>query len=251
MKETLVIGLGHKSKHGKDTAAKAIVDARGSQFDIRLYAFAHELKREVTETVQSMMQKDNVTVETATRLLCERADEDCIKRGIKGADGNDFRVSYEEKPDMNDPYCPFGKQRTLLQWWGTDYRRHQDPYYWVKRLARRVQDEQPKVAVITDVRFPNEFFWVESLGGITVKVSRHGYTNPEADKHESEHALDNFTFAYEINVLDGEIEQLKKDAVTVFDMIRASFEPVDNDFTVAGMTPQEEAAANGQTNSSL
>lgn len=58
--------------------------------------------------------------------------------------------------------------RQLLQWWGTEYRRAQDPNYWVKRTAEYIlsirldiinnSDElYPKVAFICDdVRFPNE-----------------------------------------------------------------------------------------------
>ena len=72
--------------------------------------------------------------------------------------------------------------------------------------------------IITDMRFPNELEAVKKRGGITIKVNR----NPEykwIDKqewdlhtkgivpHESETALDNSTFDYEI-LNDGTISEL-------------------------------------------
>ena len=59
--------------------------------------------------------------------------------------------------------------RQLLQWWGTEYRRAQDPNYWVKRTAEHILSIRADfltspdsfiyervVFICDDVRFPNE-----------------------------------------------------------------------------------------------
>lgn len=53
--------------------------------------------------------------------------------------------------------------RIVLQWWGTEYRRAQDPDYWVKAFSARVRPGQR--VVVTDVRFQNESDWIHQRGG--------------------------------------------------------------------------------------
>jgi hypothetical protein len=59
--------------------------------------------------------------------------------------------------------------RVVLQWWGTGYRRRQNPDYWVE--APRV-GKLPKKVVITDVRFPNEMAMIKALGGEVWLIER-------------------------------------------------------------------------------
>lgn len=67
--------------------------------------------------------------------------------------------------------------RALLQWWGTDFRRAQDPDYWVKKGVKRLKDlgslPSTRLAVVTDVRFENEAQAIRDLGGIVVEVIAH------------------------------------------------------------------------------
>lgn len=53
--------------------------------------------------------------------------------------------------------------RRLLQYWGTELRRAQDPAYWLKALAAKVLATRPYV--VSDVRFPNEVALIRALGG--------------------------------------------------------------------------------------
>lgn len=82
--------------------------------------------------------------------------------------------------------------RQILQWWG-DYRRAQNPGYFVWRLARELREEQGNV-VITDVRFPNEAAMVRQLGGQIWQIRRPGYeaggTGHASDTDGSEFAPD-------------------------------------------------------------
>lgn len=81
--------------------------------------------------------------------------------------------------------CAYGKDvRQLLQDLGVGVRDILGPDTWVD-AAFRTYD--PAVAtVITDCRFPNEFERIRSLGGVIVRIERHGQGSP--DQHVSEQA---------------------------------------------------------------
>lgn len=65
--------------------------------------------------------------------------------------------------------------RWVLQLWGTEYRRRSRfgyDSYWLDRVAELVKDNPESRFVITDVRFTNEADWVESAGGMLIRISR-------------------------------------------------------------------------------
>src|SRR6185437_11665955 len=55
-------------------------------------------------------------------------------------------------------WCELNRKalRPLLQLFGTEFRRAEDKDYWLGRLRERIANERPHVALITDMRFPNE-----------------------------------------------------------------------------------------------
>ena len=59
-----------------------------------------------------------------------------------------------------------------LQLYGTEFRRAQDPDYWVKIAARRAQEliDEGKFPYITDARFPNEVLGLSAIGGLSVRL---------------------------------------------------------------------------------
>lgn len=198
---SLLIGFGYRARQGKDLAAKAIIEARGGQLDIRRYAFADELKMEYT-------------------AACEEAGGAFpLIQAMRVSHNLPDWVQYEFGADITDPLCPFGKQRTLLQWWGTEYRRATDPFYWVKKLRARLNEDKPLIALITDLRFPNEALFIKVNGGYTVEVRREGFEDVGASAHISEKLMANYPFDIVVTSQEGGIDQLKLDAVAVFDMI--------------------------------
>ena len=69
------------------------------------------------------------------------------------------------------------KMRMILQWWGTEFRRSQDPDYWVKYVHCKIhhlRSLNSNNIVVSDVRFPNEANLIKNLGGMIWKTERPG-----------------------------------------------------------------------------
>lgn len=112
---TLVIGLGHKARHGKDSAARILMETFKG---VQRFSFADDLYA-VCRVLHGMTLKD----------------------------------------------------APLLQRVGVEYR-ERDEDVWVKAVYAKLLNERPRVAAITDVRFPNEMAFVRALGGVCWKVER-------------------------------------------------------------------------------
>lgn len=221
--ESVLIGFGHRARHGKDAVAAEIIKRRSGNgpgwYDIRKYSFAKELKQEVNKNA---LQSGGMHRLFDDGLRIEGA-------GYMQTNGNIIAlpdwVQYDPNPDMSDPDCPLGKQRTLLQWWGTEYRRNVDPDYWIKRLTERLEEEKPEIALITDMRFPNEFQFVLQYGE-TVKVERLNpdgtlYKDPKIVPHVSEEALACMGKNSWSGIItnDGTLEDLQVAGVKMFDTL--------------------------------
>lgn len=212
--ETLILSFGYKARRGKGTAVQTIIAARGGQYDIREYSFAHALKLEVNQAAEAHGGMLGLFTAMASQLP--------------------NNVQYDPQPDMTDPLCPLGKQRALLQWWGTEFRRRQDPFYWVKKLRNQIRDEQPRVGLIGDMRFLNEFAWVkQNQDNRVIRLDRVGFEESQLitstqSKHQSECELDAIPakgWDYILAVADGDVEGLKRDAVFIFDHVVESLMP--------------------------
>jgi hypothetical protein len=80
--------------------------------------------------------------------------------------------------------------REFLQFLGTDIMRKMYEPVWVNACIKKIQQEQPELAIIADVRFPNEAKAIEQAGGKVVRLTREVHE----DNHSSEVALDDYPF---------------------------------------------------------
>lgn len=169
-----IIGLSGKIGTGKTTLANLL---RGVT-EFRIRSFAALLKKEVAEFFKMDM---GIFYHSKDQWLClpEIVFVDGVKAVLPGA----------------------GKltARRLLQWWGTEFRRGQDPAYWVNEMLRVLENDRREGApgvVIDDVRFPDELELVEDMDGLTVRLEPYGGWScaEEAAAHISETALDRTTF---------------------------------------------------------
>lgn len=189
----LIIGFGHKARQGKNTAAFAVLETMPLDWNARIFAFGDELRAEIR---------------TAARQV--GGGESRLIQAFKDAGIMPAWVEAES-----------GKQRSLLQWWGTEYRRGQDPDYWIKKLFGKFQADPIDAALIADVRFPNEAAAIKAAGGYLVKCVRTVAPDVRVHEHPSEQALDGFTgWDYMIN--SGSIEDTRKQAVAIYRRIVGS-----------------------------
>lgn len=181
----ILIGLGHKARQGKDILTTAIIRA-ALQYPVvtaQRFSFATTLK-----------------------VYC-RNNHEVLSTVYRAVTGKSLATP---KDDELYGYTD------ILQWVGTDIMRKLDPDYWIKQVDIMMKAHSPDVAVISDVRFPNEAEYVKSKGGILVRVVRTNtdgsqYFDPGRDpKHVSETALDNYTgWDEDVVAVSGDIAGLR------------------------------------------
>ena len=120
--------------------------------------------------------------------------------GLEDTVDRRWQLVYGFKPDLI---------RALLQEYGTEVRRADDPRYWVKKVARWVEDCRPQRLVVPDVRFRNEVEFVRALGGQYVRVDRPGAGPAARGTHASESELDGIEPDYVVRN-DGTLEDLER-----------------------------------------
>lgn len=167
-----IIGISGKKRHGKDTVGQIIQNLRPNAVRI---AYADALKREVA----IMVSKYQNALDHTTGIDVAKVDK-LIKQM------NDDTIDPKTGVAMKEKF------RLILQWWGTEFRRQMfTDSYWRDRLAEQLEQLSPdKLAIITDVRFPDEADQVKEMGGILIRVNRPGIN--DQSNHPSETALDSY-----------------------------------------------------------
>ena len=151
-----LIALCGAAGSGKDTVADML--------PARKLAFADALYREVAEAwgVEQHVLRCRETKETPLDALA-------LFRCVDD--------SFVVESRLDDHWGIARSPRQILQWWG-DYRRAQDPDYFVKLTGAEVEILGSYGAidvVITDARFPNEAALIRQLGGQLWQIRRPGY----------------------------------------------------------------------------
>lgn len=229
----LLIGLGHKARHGKDSAAEAIKQYYVRQNEHRmkhLYTekFGHvQTQVGIFKYAGALYAEVNDFIETAMRGSGETDLNKIFRMGIREVRGGELCVTQIPDwvvPDPNykaDALAPYGKHPKLLQWWGTDFRRRNfGENYWVDKMFASIPANLD-IALISDVRFPNEADAIKTRGGYTVKITRLRsdgsiyVANDRPADHPSEVALDNYNWQFQLINSEGHGALLAEEAVTL------------------------------------
>jgi hypothetical protein len=80
--------------------------------------------------------------------------------------------------------------RDIMQFVGTDIFRHLKPNVWVDATINKIAKDKPKLAIITDCRFPNEVESIKNSGGKVIRLTRA----PFSSDHISENILNKDTY---------------------------------------------------------
>ncbi len=186
-----LIGLAGPARVGKDTIADYLVE----KYNFVKFSFSDALYSEVSRAfgvpVDALMRpdlKEEPTQWLSLRQCSDDAFVDVMERSMA------FRMSkYATLADLERDRTAFldapRSPRWVLQRWGTEYRRAQDPEYWIKRADAFVKAyldavaagkiENPGGLVNTSVRFDNECSFVRSNNGEVWHVFRR----EAEDKH--------------------------------------------------------------------
>jgi hypothetical protein len=170
-----LIGLAGPAGVGKDTIADYLVATYG----YTKFSFSDALYDEVAEAfgIDKVKLYERSTKEQPMEALQYWYCRDHTFRTILFQMLHAAGVQY-----ALDEWC---SPRQVLQWWGTEYRRTQDPEYWIKRSEKVIEDylhaarrdpEAPQVGLVNcSVRFPNERGLIEGHGGEVWHVRRAGW----------------------------------------------------------------------------
>ncbi|MCP4725996.1 MAG: hypothetical protein GY863_13220 [bacterium] len=208
----IIIGIGSKARQGKDTAAEYLEEKYGC----RVVHFADALYDEC--------RNSNILYKTDTNTLYLKAyDEEYFELPDPPLI---FLEWLKEKafPKNDLPYDAdlfYGgmteKEGTLLQFWGTEFRRKQfDWDYWVDKVKEQILGNPDMDYLVPDTRFKNEASMVKELGGFVWRINRPGFIAKDRDpNHKSEIDLDDWKFE-EIITNDGTIPELHKKAESIY-----------------------------------
>lgn len=154
----MLIGISGRKRSGKDVICNYLIKKHGF---VRL-GFSDALKDEVARTLPR-------TLEAYCMTVYGRHNAELV-----------HRLLHTDRDDMT---------RCLLQEWGTELRRAENPGYWVEKWERAYCAIGGNVCT-PDVRFPNEASAIKRFGGLLVKVSRPPLQ--DHDTHASEGWCDEF-----------------------------------------------------------
>jgi hypothetical protein len=150
--------------------------------ECKMYALADPLKRVAIDLLGLPEEKVYGTDEDKneiTHLLWENmpgiTTVDYFSKGYADVGHKTFGVEYHEPGSMTI--------REVLQYVGTDIFRKMVPDVWMDALLRRIEKEQPKIALVSDVRFDNEIVGLQEAGGNVIGLTRN---SSSTDGHKSE-----------------------------------------------------------------
>lgn len=106
--------------------------------------------------------------------------------------------------------------RALMQSYGTDVRRKDNPNYWTDKWQKTAGHEMlfhKKNILTDDVRFMNEAQSVKEAGGVLVRLVRPDL--PDNDMHISEQEQKKIKCDYVVEVGKGELDKLEYELIKI------------------------------------
>jgi hypothetical protein len=148
---------------------------------------------------ETHLKWENMPGVVTNELLFESIYDKCL--GPKMPDDHqdeNFLLTYHEPGNMT--------AREVLQFFGTDIMRRMYNGVWVNHTMNRIEREKSEIAIVTDVRFPDEGDAIHNRGGLLLRLGR----DIESSKHSSEAAMDDYDISKYVDVFTnhGSIQDL-------------------------------------------
>jgi len=200
----MIIGIGNKSRQGKDVVAEYLV----KQYGFKLLRFASYLYEECNRL------PDYIDKWNANYVW------------VKSESG---AIRFHRPPFVTEDLLSCGMQGMkngfLLQWWGAEVRRSQDKNYWTNKIQADIVSGGDRNIVIPDTRMTNELKLIKELSGKFVSIERFKlngkrYVTSDRDpNHSTEIELDNINYDY-LLVNDGTLDDLYEKTDTMIINLR-------------------------------
>ena len=165
--------------------------------------------------LQQVLQKMNPHVKIYSFADPLKKD---ICMNILGLSKNQCYGSDEDKNSLTDLQWQ-EKQltaREVMQVIGTDILRKMKPDVWTSAIIRKIQNEAPKLALITDCRFPNEVKCIQENNGLVVRLTRNIYESDHISENilnEENYDWNNFDYIIDNKDLDIYQQSLKVEKI--------------------------------------
>lgn len=202
MKNIVLSGL---ARHGKDTVAAILV----KEFDYVRVGFADSLREEVVDAYAhapkpvdiDFLNEDATKELPSDRLaLLHCRDLQYVECALRSFEGEDADMT------LGSRLVKARSPRRILQVWGTEYRRNQDPHYWIRRMSARIQ-ALDKPFVVSDARTPSELQWASDIGAQRMHVVRPAKLEA-VSQHPTEAILEPTEDTVVLTNLEGDLEWL-------------------------------------------
>ena len=153
---TKIICFAGRKQSGKSSCCEYLYEQLKDKCSVQIYNFADPLKQ--------------VCIDVLGLAPRQCYGEDKYKNELVDCQWNEKQLTARE----------------VMQILGTDILRTMQHNVWAGATIRKIQRDNPDVALIGDCRFPNEVEAVQKVGGIVIKLNRNIYHSD----HASETALD-------------------------------------------------------------
>jgi hypothetical protein len=173
---TYILGLSGRKQSGKNSIADFLIRNASEIFkydnyEASAYAFADELKEFCIKSLglkPELCYGTDTDKNSLTHILFEN-------------------LPYVQKGNVSE----YMTVREVLQHVGSNIFRKLDNDIWTRACLSTIEDDEPDLAIITDVRFPNEVKAIQNVGGRVLRLIRNPFPD---DSHISETALDKENF---------------------------------------------------------
>jgi hypothetical protein len=198
MSEPVLIAFSGKKMSGKGTLCKFLIRNRGILFEKLGYGHQGQSWRTPSITIFPMAGPlkamcINILGLEEAQVYGTNEQKDTLTR-YRWQDLPHYATFRQTRFDGEE--VPSGPMtgRQVMQHVGTMFRMlHKD--IWAEACIRSINDSGAAVALIDDIRYPNEVEAVQKAGGLVLRLTRDIFAG--ADQHESETALDPGAFDWD------------------------------------------------------
>ena len=182
---SLIVNAVQLDENGKEVEGLGILDIERKDIDFVEYA-----SRSIWPYARAFSFADPLKI--ISIQLFGLTEEQCY--GTDEDKNTPVDIKWEDTPqrrcagDVQQMREGFMTAREFLQYFGTDICRQIKPNIWVDSCIQRMLESGTELAIVPDVRFPNEADAIKQAGGKVIRLTRSPYN----DQHESETALNDY-----------------------------------------------------------